>query len=140
MTINLEKAPRKARTQKLAVAPNYTLAPAEPCPFVGVPTPVPGPVNPPEFVACAFTKIKNFDWSVTLNSDNNVSIVTSSGLIAFGKFVTSLRWTEYGYSVTSEIVDVAPAGAVSADVLRDLSSNLTFFAMRAGRFSGGKVA
>ena len=104
-----------------------------------VPTPVPGPVNPPEFVAGSACIIEGVDWNVSLFSDDTVRIRTSGVDLATGRFVTSTHRTDYGYSVSADIVDVSPVDAVSAETLRDLSSNLTFFAMRAGRFSG-KVA
>ena len=139
LKLNVEKVPRKPRTRKPAIAPNYTLSSAAPCPFVAVPTPVPGPVNPPEFVAGSACIIEGVDWNVSLFSDDTVRIRTSSVDVATGRFVTSTRRNDYGYSVTSDIVDVLPVDAVSADVLRSLTNDLTFFAMRAGRFSG-KVA
>jgi hypothetical protein len=139
LKLNVEKAPRKPRAKKPAsIAPNYTLAPAEPCSFVAVSTPVPGPVNPPEFVAGTVSEIGGVEWSVSLFSDDTVKIHVNAARtpVAVGRFVTSTHRNEYGYSVSADIVDVTPFRAVTADILRDLSSNLTFFAMRAGRFSG----
>ena len=121
-----------------SLTPTYTRAAAPTCPFVAVPTPVPGPVNPPEFVAGSACIIEGVEWNVSLFSDDTVRIRTSGVDLATGRFVTSTRRNDYGYSVTSDIVDVTPT--VSADVLRALSSDLTYFAARAGRFSGGKVA
>lgn len=141
LKLNVEKAPRKFRAKKPAsVAPNYTLAPAEPCPFVSVPVPAAVPVDVPEFVAGSARTVRGVDWNVSLFSDDTVRIRTSGVNVAVGRFVTSTRRTDYGYSVSADIVDVSPVDAVSADILQSLSNDLIFFAMRAGRFSGGKGA
>ena len=139
LKLNVSTVAKKPRARKPAIAPNYTLAPAEPCPFVAVPTPVPGPVNPPEFVAGSARTVRGVDWNVSLFSDDTVRIRTSGIDLATGRFVTSTRRTDYGYSVSADIVDVSPVDAVSADILRDLSSDLTFFAARAGRFAGVRL-
>ena len=96
----------------------------------------------PSYVAGTVSEINGVEWSVSLFSDDTVKIHVNGARIpaAVGRFVTSTHRNDYGYSVSADIVDVSPVDAVSADVLRDLSSNLTFFAMRAGRLSGGKVA
>lgn len=138
LKLNVKKAPQKPRAKKPAlVAPNYTLAPAEPCPFVSVPVPAAVPVDVPTFVAGSACIIEGVDWTVALYSDDTIRIVTDDAPVATGRFVTSTHRNEYGYSVESQIVDVTPT--VSPDVLRALSSDLTYFAARAGRFSG-KVA
>jgi hypothetical protein len=103
-------------------------------------TPIAAPHVYPAFVAGSARTVRGVDWNVSLFSDDTVRIRTSGVDVATGRFVTSTRRTDYGYSVSADIVDVSPVDAMSADVLWDLSSNLTFFAMRAGRFSGGKVA
>ena len=136
LKLNVSPVVKKSRARKPSIAPNYTLAPAEPCPFVGVPTPVPGPVNPPEFVAGFARIVRTVDWNVSLFSDDTVRIRTENVDVATGRFVTSTHRSDYGYSVSADIVDVSPVDAVSADVLRALSSDLTFFAARAGRFAG----
>jgi len=136
LKLNVSTVAKKPRTRKPAIAPNYTLAPAEPCPFVGVPVPAAVPVDVPVFIAGTVSEINGVEWSVSLFSDDTVRIRTSGVDLATGRFVATTRRTDYGYSVESRIVDVTPT--VSADVLRDLSSNLTFFAMRAGRFSGAR--
>ena len=95
----------------------------------------------PSYVAGTVSEINGVEWAVSLFSDDTVKIHVNGARtpVAVGRFVTSTHRNEYGYCVSSDIVDVSPE-SVTADILRDLSSNLTFFAMRAGRFSGGKVA
>ena len=136
LKLNVSTVAKKPRTRKPAIAPNYTLAPAEPCPFVGVPVPAAVPVDVPVFIAGTVSEINGVEWSVSLFSDDTVRIRTSGVDLATGRFVATTRRTDYGYSVESQIVDVSPVDAVSADILRDLTSDLTFFAMRAGRFAG----
>lgn len=135
MTINLEKAPRKASTRKQAIAPNYNLAPAEPCPFVGAPVPVAVPVDAPVFVAGTGRTVDGVDYTVALYSDDSVRIARDDAPAAYGRFVATARRTDYGYSVESRIVDVTPAAAVPADIVESLAVDLTYFAMRAGRFA-----
>ncbi len=110
-------------------------------PRVDVSTPIAAPHVYPTYVAGTVSEIGGVEWSVSLFSDDTVKIHVNGARspAAVGRFVTSTHRTEYGYSVSADIVDVSPED-VSAEILRDLSSNLTFFAMRAGRFSGGKVA
>lgn len=137
LKLNVSTVAKKPRTRKLASAPNYTLSPAEPCPFVGVPVPAAVPVDVPTFLAGTGRTVAGVDYTVALYSDDSVRIVMDGAPAAHGRFVSITRRTDYGYSVESQIVDVTPT--VSADVLRALSSDLTFFAARAGRFSGKAV-
>ena len=96
-------------------------------------------VNPPSLVCASNRTIGTVDWTVALYSDDTVWIVTDDAPVTTGRFVTSTESTQFGYSVSADIVDVLPIDAVSADVLRSLTNDLTYFAMRAGRFSGGKA-
>ena len=134
LKLNVSPVVKKPRARKPAIAPNYTRAPAEPCPFVPVPVPAAVPVNPPAFLAGTGRAVAGVNYTVALHSDDSVRIATDGAFVALGRFVAVARRTDYGYSVESQIVDVTPA--VSADVLRALSSDLTFFAARAGRFAG----
>lgn len=145
LKLHVEKAPRKPRAKKPAsIAPHYTLAPAEPCPFVAVPTPVPVsipvpvPVQHPVYVAGTVSEINGVAWAVSLFSDDTVKIHVNASRtpVATGRFATSTRRSDYGYNVESQIVDVLPVDAVSAEILQSLTNDLTYFAMRAGRFSG----
>ena len=123
------KAPRKPRTRK-----------PDPATVDAVEAALTRLVNPPEFVAGSAQNIRGVNWNVSLFSDDTVRIRTSGVDVAVGRFVTSTHRNEYGYSVSADIVDVSPVDAVSADILQSLSNDLTYFAMRAGRFSGGKGA
>ena len=96
-------------------------------------------INPPALVCASNRTVGTVDWTVALYSDDTVRIVTDDAPVATGRFVTSTESTPFGYSVSADIVDVAPVDVLSADILRDLTNDLTYFAMRAGRFSG-KVA
>ena len=128
-TPSTPKAPRKPRTRKPAPSTVDAIAAA----LVRL-------VNPPEFVAGSARTVRGVDWNVSLFSDDTVRIRTSGIDLATGRFVTSTESTPFGYSVSADIVDVSPVDAVSADILQSLSNDLTYFAMRAGRFSGGKGA
>ena len=119
------KAPRKPRTRK-----------PDPATVDAIEAALTRLVNPPEFVAGSARTIRGVDWNVSLFSDDTVRIRTSSVDVATGRFVTSTESTQFGYSVSADIVDVLPVDAVSADVLRSLTNDLTYFAMRARRFSG----
>jgi len=101
-------------------------------------TPIAAPHVYPAYVAGTVSEINGVEWSVSLFSDDTVKIHVNGARTpaAVGRFVTSTHRNEYGYSVSADIVDVTPFRAVTAEILRDLSSNLTFFAMRAGRFAG----
>ncbi len=144
LKLNVEKAPRKPRTKKLAaIAPNYTLALPDPCPFVTVPNrhakieaALTRLINPPAFTCGSTRTVAGVNYTVALCSDDSVRIATDGALVALGRFVVVTRRTDYGYSVESRIVDVTPAAAVSADIVESLAGDLTYFAMRAGRFSG----
>ena len=128
-TPNTLKAPRKPRTRK-----------PDPATVDAIEAALTRLVNPPSLVCASNRTIGTVDWTVALYSDDTVWIVTDDAPVATGRFVTSTESTPFGYSVSADIVDVAPVDAVSADVLRSLTNDLTYFAMRAGRFSGGKVA
>lgn len=130
--IQVEKSPRKPR--KPLVTPNYTRAPAEPCPLAAVPVPAAVPIDAPTFLAGTGRTVDGVDYTVALYSDDSVRIARDDAPTAHGRFVATTRRTDYGYSVESRIVDVVPA--VPADVVDALSSDLTYFAARAGRFAG----
>jgi len=102
---------------------------------VSVPVPAAVPVNPPAFLAGTGRTVAGVNYTVALCSDDSVRIATDGALVALGRFVAVTRRTDYGYSVESRIVDVTPAAAVSADVVESLAGDLTYFAMRAGRFA-----
>ena len=87
--------------------------------------------------ACGSTRtVDGRDWNVTLFSDDTVRISRDSAPVATGRFVTESHVTAWGsLSIESRIVDVTPAAAVSADIVESLAGDLTYFAMRAGRFS-----
>lgn len=124
-TPSIMKAARKPRTRK-----------PDPATVAAVESALVRVVNPPAFVAGTGGIVDGVDYTVALYSDDSVRIVADGAPTARGRFVTATESTRHGYSVTAEIVDVSPAGVVSADVLRSLASDLTFFAMRAGRFAG----
>jgi len=145
LKLNVEKAPRKPRTKKLAsIAPNYTLAPAEPCPFITVAAhhakieaALTRLINPPALVCTSNRTIGAVDWTVALYSDDTVRIVTDGAPVATGQFVTESHVTAWGsLSIESRIIDVTPAAAAAVDIVKSLAGDLTYFAMRAGRFSG----
>jgi hypothetical protein len=87
--------------------------------------------------SCGSTRtVDGHDWNVTLYSDDSVRISRDTVPVATGRFVTSMHVTAWGsLSVESRIVDVTPAAAVAADIVESLAGDLTYFAMRAGRFS-----
>jgi hypothetical protein len=122
------KAPRKPRTRKPAPSTVDAIEAA----LIRL-------VNPPALVCASNRTIGSVDYTVALYSDDTVRIVTDDAPVATGRFVTSTESTQFGYSVESQIVDVLPVDAVSAEILRSLTNDLTYFAMRAGRFSGGKA-
>jgi hypothetical protein len=95
-------------------------------------------VNPPTLTCASNRTVGTVDWTVALYSDDSVRIVTDGEPVALGRFVSSTAPAEFpgAIAIDARIVDVTPVGAVSADVLRALSSDLTFFAARAGRFAG----
>lgn len=97
-------------------------------------------VNPPALTCASNRTVGGVDWTVALYSDDSVRIVTDGEPVALGRFVTSTAPTPFGYRIDAEIVDVTPSDTVSAEIVQSLTTDLTFFAMRAGRFSGGKVA
>lgn len=132
--IQVEKSPAR-KPRKASIAPSYTRKAPEPCPFTGVPVPAAVPVDVPTFVAGTGRTIQGVDYTVALYSDDTVRIVTDGAPTAHGRFVATARRTDYGYSVVSRIVDVDPA-AVPADIVEKLSSDLIYFAFRAGRFAG----
>jgi hypothetical protein len=127
MAINLEKAPRKR-----AVKPIITPAVSEALGRAYVP-----PTYTHPGFACGSTRTVNgVDWNVTLYSDDSVRISRDTVPVATGRFVTESHVTAWGsLSVESRIVDVTPAAAVAADIVESLAGDLTYFAMRAGRFS-----
>jgi hypothetical protein len=97
-------------------------------------------INPPSVTCASNRTVGTVDWTVVLYSDDSVRIVTNDEPVATGRFVTESHVTAWGsLSVDARIVDVTPVGAVSDEILRSLTSDLTFFAMRAGRFSGRKA-
>lgn len=93
-------------------------------------------IHPPALVCASNRTVAHVDWTVALYSDDTVRIVTDAAPVAAGRFVTSTKSTPFGYSVESQIVDVLPVDAVSAEIIQSLTNDLTYFAMRAGRFSG----
>lgn len=132
--LNVEKSPAR-KHRKSTTAPVYTRKPAEPCPFIGAPVPTAVAVNLPAFVAGTGRTIGGVDYTVALYSDDSVRITTDGAPAAHGRFVALSCRTDYGVSVDARIVDVNPE-VVSADVVQALSSDLTYFAFRAGRFAG----
>ena len=127
-TTSTPKAPRKPRTRK-----------PDPATVDAIEAALTRLVNPPALVCASNRTVGTIDWTVALYSDDTVRIITDAAPVAAGRFVTSTESTPFGYSVSADIVDVSPVDAVSADVLRSLTNDLTYFAMRAGRFSGGKA-
>ena len=125
------------------VRPVYTLPPADSCPFTAaadrhaqIEAALIRLVNPPSFVCASTRTIETVDWTVALYSDDTVQIVTDNEPVATGRFVTESHVTAWGsISIESRIVDVTPAVAVSADIVESLAGDLTYFAMRAGRFT-----
>jgi len=93
-------------------------------------------VNPPSLVCASNRTIETVDWTVALYSDDTVRIVTDNEPVATGRFVAESHVTAWNsISIESRIVDVTPAAAVSADIVESLAGDLTYFAMRAGRFT-----
>ena len=89
----------------------------------------------PRFSCGSTRTVGGAEWNVTLYSDDSVRISRDTVPVATGRFVTSTHVTAWGsLSVESRIVDVT--AAVSADIVESLAGDLTYFAMRAGRFSG----
>jgi hypothetical protein len=87
--------------------------------------------------ACGSTRtVGGVDWNVTLYSDDSVRISRDTVPVAAGRFVTSTHVTAWGsLSIESRIVDVTPAEAIDAALVESLAGDLTYFAMRAGRFA-----
>lgn len=96
-------------------------------------------INPPSLVCASNRTVGNVDYTVALYSDDSVRIVTDDAPVATGRFVTSTEPTPFGYSIAADIVDVSPVDAMSADILHSFTNDLTYFSMRAGRFSGEKA-
>lgn len=132
--LTVEKSPAR-KPRKAPIAPAYTRKAPEPCPFVDVPVPAAVPVGAAVFVAGTGRTVAGVDYTVALYSDDTVRIVTDGAPTACGRFVATTRRTEYGYSVDARIVDIDSA-AVPSDIVDALSSDLTYFAFRAGRFVG----
>lgn len=128
--LNIEKSPvRKPRVRK-----------PDPTTVAAVESALARIVNPPAFVAGCTRTVGCVDWTVSLFSDDSVRIKRDAVPVAAGRFETRTWPSGWGtLSVESKIVDVAPA-AVPADIVAALSSDLTYFTFRAGRFSGGKGA
>jgi hypothetical protein len=130
-------------TGRAYVPPVYTLRPAEPCPFTvatqrnaQIEAALTRLVNPPSLVCTSNRTVGTVDWTVALYSDDTVQIITDNEPVATGRFATQSHVTAWGsLSVESRIVDVTPAAVVSADIVESLAGDLTYFAMRAGRFS-----
>ncbi len=137
--LTVEKSPAR-KPRKSSIAPAYTRKAPEPCPFVATPVPAAVPVNPPAFVAGCTRTVAGVDWNVSLFSDDTVRIKRDTASVALGRFETRTWTSGWGtLSVESKIVDIDPA-AVPADIVTALSSDLTYFAFRAGRFAVGKGA
>jgi hypothetical protein len=98
-------------------------------------------INPPSVTCASNRTVGTVDWTVVLYSDDSVRIVTNDEPVALGRFVTSTAPAEFpgAIAIDARIVDVTPVGAVSDEIIRSLTNDLTFFAMRAGRFSGRKA-
>jgi hypothetical protein len=93
-------------------------------------------VDAPQFSCGSTRTVHGRDWNVTLFSDDTVRISVDGAPVATGRFVTESHVTAWGsLSVESRIVDVTPAAAVPADIVESLAGDLTYFAMRAGRFA-----
>jgi len=97
-------------------------------------------VTPPTFVAGSTRTVDGIDYTVALYSDDSVRIARDSEPVASGRFVATVGPAEYpgALSIDARIVDVM--GIVDEDLVRALANDLTYFAFRAGRFSGGKGA
>lgn len=131
LKLNVEKKPAR-KPRRASITPAYTRKPAEPCPFVAVPV----PTAVPAFVAGCTRTVAGVDYTVALYSDDTVRIVTDGAPEVHGRFETRTWTSGWGtLSVESKIVDIDPA-AVPADIVDALSSDLTYFAFRAGRFAG----
>lgn len=126
MATPIAKAPRKPRTRK-----------PDPSTVDAIEAALTRLINPPVFVAGTGRTVDGVDYTVALYSDDSVRIARDDAPTAHGRFVATTRRDDYGYSVEARIVDVDPA-AVPADIVDALSSDLTYFAFRAGRFAGGK--
>ena len=127
-TPSTPKAPRKPRARK----PNPATVDAIEAALTRL-------INPPVLTCASNRTVGTVDWTVALYSDDTVRIVTDGEPVALGRFVTSTAPTPFGYSIDAQIVDVTPANALSAEILQSLTNDLTYFAMRAGRFSGKAV-
>ena len=129
-TTSTPKAPRKPRTRK-----------PDPATVDAIEAALTRLVNPPALVCASNRTVGTVDWTVALYSDDSVRIVTDDAPVAVGRFVTSTAPAEFPgvLAIDARIVDVTPAGAVSSEILESLTTDLTFFAMRAGRFSGRKA-
>jgi hypothetical protein len=140
LKLNVSTVAKKQRTRKQSIAPNYTLAPA-PSTVDAIEAALTRLINPPALVCASNRTVGTVDWTVALYSDDTVRIVTDAAPVALGRFVTSTAPAEFpgAIAIDARIIDVLPVDAVSADVLQSLTNDLTYFAMRAGRFSG-KVA
>jgi hypothetical protein len=127
MAIELTKAPRKPRVRK-----------PKPETLDQIEAALVRLINPPVFVCGSTRTVDGVDWNVTLFSDDTVRISVDGAPVATGRFMTETSvvsgWSSL--SVVSRIVDVVPAEAVAADIVEFLAGDLTYFAMRAGRFSG----
>lgn len=130
-TPSTPKAPRKPRTRKPAPATVDAIEAA-----------LERLVNPPALTCASNRTVGGVDWTVALYSDDSVRIVTDGEPVALGRFVTSTAPAEFPgvTAIDARIVNVTPSDVVSDEILQSLTTDLTFFAMRAGRFSGGKVA
>ena len=126
-TPSTPKAPRKPRARK----PNPATVDAIEAALTRL-------VNPPALTCASTRTVGTVDWTVALYSDDTVRIVTDAAPVAAGRFVASTAPAEFPgvIAIDARIVDVLPVDAVSADVLRSLTNDLTYFAVRAGRFSG----
>ena len=95
-------------------------------------------LTPAPAFSCGSTRtVDGVDWNVTLFSDDTVRISVDGAPVATGRFVTNSHVTAWGsISIESRIVDVTPTEAVAVDIVESLAGDVTYFAMRAGRFSG----
>jgi len=97
---------------------------------------VPPTCTQPRFSCGSTRTVDNRDWNATLFSNDTVKISVDGAHVATGRFVTQSHVTAWGsLSVESRIVDVAPVAAVPSDIVESLAGDLTYFAMRAGRFA-----
>ena len=96
-------------------------------------------VNPPALTCASNRTVGTVDWTVALYSDDSVRIVADGEPVALGRFVTSTAPAEFpgAIAIDARIIDVTPSDAVYAEILQNLTNDLTFFAMRAGRFAAG---